>query len=128
MSIISDLKSNHGWRDKDSIPDTEPNTLSLKSQITFNSLFSWHWSEIGRPPLEENIDGAKWALVNYPSWDQDTQYRIKGDPHWKLRNKWLRSRETLPIETFDSVLQKWYRVLTPKWYPLDLYREAGISN
>lgn len=102
-----------------------PNDVEIKGNGPLNRKFEMYWEEIGRPKLEETIVGVKWTATTAPSWDSGITYRIKEDPHWQLRSKWLDSYRALPIEAYfgNSRGGEWYLVY-PKWDATVLYREG----
>lgn len=51
----------------------------------------------------------------------DFQYRIENDPHWELREKWVLSDFTLPIEWRSDV--PWVTCPNPCWTDVLQYRE-----
>jgi hypothetical protein len=75
--------------------------------------FRAYWESIGKPALE--------VLTFNGHWD----YRIKNDPHWELRRKWIDSNFTLPIETLTE--NGWVKAASnnnPAWFEGKEYREA----
>jgi hypothetical protein len=85
--------------------------------------FEQHWTNIGKPPLECLING-KWHSVSNVA-NLDAIYRIAGDPHWELRNKWIESGFTLPIEV-KTKLFGWVVVNDPNWERDISYRVASL--
>jgi hypothetical protein len=83
--------------------------------------FKNYWTNIGKPPLEILIDGA-WIACN-PLFTPGKVYRIAGDTHWELRNKWIESGFTLPIES-KAIVGPFRTDLKPCWIADVDYREA----
>lgn len=50
-------------------------------------------------------------------------FRLQGDPHWELREKWILSDFQLPIEFYDEYDRKWADIKTPAWWNELKYRE-----
>ena len=88
--------------------------------------FKAYWNSIGRPEIEFKItSNTKWAIsFTECSFIASFDYRIKDDPHWELRAKWIDSDFTLPIEYYDTGTKVWYRDMDPVWTASALYREA----
>jgi len=90
--------------------------------------FKKHWLDMGQPPVEyfntkENI----WieVLPNRGVF-YDYSYRIKGDKHWMLRQKWIDSGFILPIEYLSTFDGKYALTDTPKWDFDTKYREGDL--
>lgn len=64
--------------------------------------FHKHWCDIGKPELEcaNSTDRIPWSDCSdfMGSFYVSVNYRIKGDKHWELRQKWIDSGFTLWIE------------------------------
>ena len=91
--------------------------------------FKKHWNAIGRPLLEcVRTDIADtWIDTNYPLFCIDYDYRIKGDKHWRLRQKWIDSGFTLPIENRKNSAMPW-KLREPVWCSEYEYREVVMQK
>jgi hypothetical protein len=77
--------------------------------------FRAYWESIGKPALEVFTFNGHW------------DYRIKDDPHWELRRKWIDSDFTLPIEA--KTLGQWHLLTSNIYWQNELeYREAKQVN
>lgn len=93
--------------------------------------FKAYWEKIGRPDRQVlwPEDGS-WLDVNGKDagFHDMYLYRIKDDPHWELRQKWIDSDFTLPIEKYVNgrwisvgVGNKFNSIVWSQWLS---YREA----
>lgn len=96
--------------------------------------FKAYWEELGKPGIEIGNDGD-WCPLPFPKFDStfvNNHYRIKGDPHWRLRRRWIDSDKTLPIEWFNEDLGdhgEWTPTNgRPVWFENIEYREAQQQN
>jgi hypothetical protein len=90
------------------------------------------WERMGKPQMEFH-SGGEWHMVfAHPCWNNRTPYRFANDPHWELRQKWVDSGKTLPIEVFvpskagigGSDSGAWGESVYPSWHKDSQYREA----
>lgn len=90
--------------------------------------FKKYWESIGRPTVEfENRSNGAWMVTSKPDWTA-AKYRIKGDHNWELRQKWIESDFTLPIEMLNAK-GEWKKIQqSPFWFDHIQYREAVGSN
>lgn len=87
--------------------------------------FAAYWDELGRPELEvKGYCFNHFQLATNPTFVEKSEYRIKNDPHWQLRLKWVNSDKTLPIEIYDTCDKKWRNITMPEWFRSSDYREA----
>jgi hypothetical protein len=94
--------------------------------------FKAYWEELGRPQIEFDCDdGLGWEKENgTPCWSNETEYRIAGDRHWKLRLKWVNGDKKLLIEwrygdQYGYGENDWKMALAvPEWRQDFEYREA----
>jgi len=86
--------------------------------------FKAYWESIGKPMVEtRSLGDDKWLLFCNPNFNSHVfDYRIKDDPHWKLRKKWVDSDFTLLIESKSESLD-WGPCPRPIWYSEFEYRE-----
>jgi len=89
--------------------------------------FKAYWESIGKPPVEYKKTQSSEFMDLYilnPEFDciNIHSYRIKDDPHWELRKKWVDSDFTLPIESKSENIG-WGTCPKPLWYPNHQYRE-----
>jgi len=90
--------------------------------------FKAYWESIGKPQVEyKKTQSSEWMelCVLSPSFDGINihSYRIKDDPHWELRKKWVDSDFALPIEMSRSG-KAWEICVAPIWHPIIKYRET----
>jgi len=87
--------------------------------------FKAYWESIGRPPIEVLINGQQeWLEITNPRFENsDLHYRIKDDPHWELRKKWVDSNFTLPLKMRHETEEKWVICENPGWWCDYEYRE-----
>ena len=106
--------------------------------------FKAYWEDLGRPRLQSYCpvyfeSDDRWVDCSQePMFLSHLEYRIKDDPHWELRLKWVNSDKTLPIEWYFSSLHrwspdpniimdpedKWFLVNDPIWLSDTAYREG----
>lgn len=85
--------------------------------------FIKYWESIGKPNLEWKYpERTVWNRFDGPSWPNNYDYRIAGDPHWELRRKWIDSDFTLPIE--EKTIGGWMSAAIPFNFAEYEYREA----
>jgi hypothetical protein len=80
--------------------------------------FRRYWEKQGKPPLESRKagdDSCTWADNYCPLFNEKTEYRLKGDNHWKLRLEWINSDYTLPIFYREVDGSPWMRTANPMW-------------
>ena len=87
--------------------------------------FKAYWESIGEPELQLLSHNVEWIdLPRYPFFNSNRGlYRIKGDPNWELRAKWIDSDFTLPIEYLDKWIDDWMVTKYPRWINTNQYRE-----
>ena len=86
--------------------------------------FAKYWESIGKPQLEVWLTDNWHIAVPAPSL-YGSDYRIRDDPHWELRRKWIDSDFTLPIEfRYSASDGNWCRTVNPDWVKEIFYREA----
>ena len=91
--------------------------------------FKKHWYDMGEPDLEFFFNNDCWVSVDEEIgvFYDDDAYRIKGDKHWMLRQKWIDSGFTLQIEC-KSTLSSWEYAPKPEWHYDVKYREAVMQK
>ncbi len=87
--------------------------------------FKKYWESLGKPALEtkpssNGIDSFR--PVGAPEWIYGQDYRIAGDPHWKLRRDWINSDFTLPIAV--KIGANWEMATIHAWDKSSEYRAA----
>jgi len=120
------------------------NKKQEREMLEKHKKFKEYWMSIDCPVLECFVDG-NWNRYPHeirpiPNFDAAQGYRITGDKHWELRQKWIDSGFTLSIEGKNSKeTSKWLALpesaLRQKgtWglndpYCTKMYREAIQEN
>jgi hypothetical protein len=65
-----------------------------------NLRFLTYWNAVGRPPIECGVGDCWLPSDEVRPFFTQVNYRIKDDPNWELRTKWIESDFMLPIEGF----------------------------
>lgn len=95
-----------------------------------------YFKSLGNPIIEWKEYEEEWGHKDQESYTNkieniglcgELHFRIKDDPHWELREKWVLSNFTLPIEALDTSNNSWYSVRVPAWIPQITYREKPID-
>ena len=88
--------------------------------------FKKYWESIGKPILEYRYGMGVWSECDSNPLFFAGTYRIKGDPHWELRQKWIDSDFKLPIEYQGYGKCNWIKTDMdgPGWIQDYEYREA----
>ena len=108
---------------------TQDNMLDVPDVHYDHANFKAHWEELEKPVCEIlEFSGAMWRELSYPAFYSDSRYRIKNDPNWELRERWLASGRKLQLELWDAEDHIWDSVTGMHRIGDVKYREKIVTD